>query len=138
MSAHESMRRPCNRYVEYLNLYTRRIRRAPSTPPADGAGLLYTARSATRERPVKGKGLPPPDNKETPAMVGGLRMVSGHSFGRSDPLNTARAITAADLAFRPSVRYFNNAFASSMAGAGAVLVAEVCVRARGGGGAWGT
>jgi hypothetical protein len=125
MAASESQRRPCNRYVEYLNLYTRRIRRSPSNPANDGAGLLYGTKYNGRVTPLKGKGLPPPDNKETPAMVGGLRMVNGRSAGATDPLATVRPLSAADLEFRPSVRYYRKAFASSMSGTGAVVVSEV-------------
>ncbi|GBF88527.1 hypothetical protein Rsub_01242 [Raphidocelis subcapitata] len=124
MSAPEVSRRPSTRYVEYLHAYTRRIKRGAAAPPSDGAGLLHGARFSGRSTPLKGKGLPPLDNVESPALSGGLRILPGRSYVETDPLNVARAITPEDLSFRPCVRAFKSAFSSSLDGAGAIVTRE--------------
>mgnify|MGYP001811232901 CR=1 FL=1 len=59
-------------------------------------------------------------------MVGGIRMVAGKSGSATDVLHTAGpAPSAADLAFKPSVRYFDSAFASKMHGTSAAVAQEV-------------
>lgn len=198
MSAADTQRRPSNRYIEYLHLYSRRARKTATGPTADGAGLLCGTRYHGRNTPLKvgggagrgpsrpflsgnwfhrqhavplpwpepshmyvigspertssnaclrrlslipnpasqGKGVPPTDGKETPTMIGGLRIMSvpWHHHAETDVLNTRPRPATADgaLGFRPSVRYFQTAFASSMQGGGAVVVEEV--RASRGGG----
>lgn len=122
MSAVHATRQPTTRYIEYLEMYsTRRLKRSPSAAPADGAGLLAGTRYHGRDTPLRGKGLAPVDDKESPAMVGGIRMVAGASFPSTDVLNTVRPITAEDHTFRASVRQFKSALESSMQGAGAIM-----------------
>jgi hypothetical protein len=108
-------------------MYTRRLRLSAPGPAKDGAGLICGSGLHGRATPLKGKGMPPPDNKEADFNAGGIRMVPGVwcHHADTDVLNARRPITAADLAFRPSVRYFASAFASSMKGAAAVVVQEV-------------
>lgn len=130
MSAVETSRKPSNRYVEYLHMYQRRLRKAAADPPCDGAGLLGGSRYHGRETPLKGKGTPPADDLETPVMEGGIKMVPGKWCTQSHVFNTHTVpIGVEDLAFRPSIRQFKTAFASSMVGSGAVVVEEVSGRA---------
>ncbi|PNW75490.1 hypothetical protein CHLRE_12g528800v5 [Chlamydomonas reinhardtii] len=50
---------PVRSSIEYV---PRRLRKGLQTPPADGAGLLNATRNLVR--PAKGKGAPPPDERE--------------------------------------------------------------------------
>jgi hypothetical protein len=131
MSACEATRQPSSRYIEFLSMYhsARPLKKGPGSPPSDAAGLLNGARYGGRNTPLKGKGLPPADDNETPAMTGGVRMVAGASFVPTDPLNTGRPIGADDFKFRSSIRNFRSAFDSSMSGSGAVVVEDVSTRA---------
>ncbi|KIZ06666.1 hypothetical protein MNEG_1280 [Monoraphidium neglectum] len=129
MSAPEPTRTPSPRCVEYLHMSTRRLKSAPA-PAADGAGLGPGARYSGRKTPLRGKGTPPAAAAETPAApAGGIKMVGGHSAKPTDVLHTSRPASAGEgPAFRPNLRYFEAAFASSMTGTSAAVSEEASAK----------
>ena len=56
MSAPEAQRRPSNRYIEYLHLYSQRARKSAPGPALDGAGLVCGTRYHGRNTPLKVRG----------------------------------------------------------------------------------
>jgi hypothetical protein len=130
MSAEDKTREVPRCQVDYLHGASRRRLKSGPASFAGGAGLTPEARYSGRNTPLKGKGAPPPDNKDGSYARSCIRtMPATHNM---NSINVVRPDASAPTKVRrAAVKVLDASYASSVKGAAAIVAAEVRREPRG-------
>ncbi|MEW5317824.1 MAG: hypothetical protein WDW38_009091 [Sanguina aurantia] len=119
-------------YTTYLDMFQRRLKKGQALPPSDAAGLVNGTRFHGRGNPMKGKGIPPPDQREE-AAIRTKTMIAGRShmsdkflLDHPESAESARPGTAPPAAeVRISgQRICDNSYRTQLVGAGIMITSE--------------
>ncbi|MEW5306238.1 MAG: hypothetical protein WDW36_008717 [Sanguina aurantia] len=119
-------------YTTYLDMFQRRLKKGQALPPSDAAGLVNGTRFHGRGNPMKGKGIPPPDQREE-AAIRTKTMIAGRShmsdkflLDHPESAESARPGTAPPAAeLRTSgQRICDSSYRTQLVGAGIMITSE--------------